>query len=89
MDEALIDNPIHTRQHGFRSDRSTETAISTMTNYIEEFIMQKKHCVGVFLDIKSAFDSISPDHIRSELLRYGGDINMCKARISAYGKRNK
>ena len=68
MDEALEANPIHPLQHGFRSNRSTETAISSMVNYLEEYVMSNKHCIGIFLDIKSAFDSISPLHIPCALL---------------------
>ena len=34
MDEKLIDNPVHTRQHGFRNDRNTETSLSNVVNYI-------------------------------------------------------
>jgi hypothetical protein len=73
MDLHLAKHPIHTQQHGFRSDRSTESAISYMTNYIENFILCKKSCVGVFLDIRSAFDSITPEQIKKQLLLHGGD----------------
>ena len=73
MEEAISMDPLHTRQHGFRADRSTETAISDMTNYIEKYLFNKRHCVGIFLDISSAFDTISPKHIRETLLKKGGD----------------
>jgi hypothetical protein len=61
------------QQHGFRSDRSTESAISYMTNYIESFVLRNQSCVGVFLDIYSAFDSILPEQIKTQLLKHGGD----------------
>ena len=38
--------------------------------------MKKQHCVGVFLDISSAFDSISPGHVRKSLLKHGGEPEM-------------
>ena len=38
MDEALTRYPVHTYQHGFRTDRNTETAISGVVDYIEEHI---------------------------------------------------
>ena len=76
MDEAILVNPVHTNQHGFRTDRSTETAISAVTDYAEKFVMNKEHCIGIFLDIKSAFDSIDPMHIKQCLLDYGGDPEM-------------
>ena len=76
MDRALLKYPIHHKQHGFLSGKSTESAVSNTVNYIESFIMKKQHCVGVFLDISSAFDSIRPGHVRQSLLKHGGDPEM-------------
>ena len=76
MDEALLSFPIHHKQHGFLAGKSTESAISNTTDYIEKFIMNKQHCVGVFLDISSAFDSIKASHIRRALLDHGGNPEM-------------
>ena len=76
MDKALLRFPIHHKQHGFLSGKSTESAISNTTDYIEKFIMRKQHCVGVFLDISSAFDSIKGNHVRRALLDHGGDPEM-------------
>ena len=73
MDEQLKTHPIHTKQHGFRNDRNTETAISEAVNYIEKHIMNNQHTVGVFLDIQAAFDTISPKKIKESLLKHGGD----------------
>ena len=60
MDKALVNHPIHHKQHGFMTGKATESAASNTVNYIEKFIMKKQHCMGVFLDISSAFDSINP-----------------------------
>ena len=76
MDRALLRYPLHNKQHGFMSGKSTESAISNTVNYIEKYIMNKQHCVGVFLDISAAFDSIKPGHIRQALLKHGGDPEM-------------
>ena len=38
MDEKLSVNPVHTRQHGFRSDLNTETSLSHVVNYIEKHV---------------------------------------------------
>ena len=73
MDKALEKYPLHHKQHGFLSGKSTESAISNTVNYIEKHIMNKQHCVGVFLDISAAFDSIRPNHVRQALLKHGGD----------------
>ena len=58
MDDALQLYPIHDRQHGFTPGKSTESALSTTTNYIEKFLAYGQHCFAVFLDISAAFDSI-------------------------------
>ena len=73
MDIALADHPIHPKQHGFTSGKATESAISNTTDYIERHIMQRQHCVGIFLDISAAFDSIRAGHVRQALLKHGGD----------------
>ena len=52
---------MHTRQHGFRSDRNTVTAISEVADYIEQNIFFNKHVLAVFLDIQAAIDTISPE----------------------------
>ena len=38
--------------------------------------MRRQHCVGVFLDISSAFDTIRPGHVRQALLKHGGDPDL-------------
>ena len=70
-DKTILKAPIHKNQHGFRSDRSTETAISSVTDYIEQNIYHNKHVLSVFLDIQAAFNTIEPTHIRDALQRKG------------------
>ena len=77
-DEKIAQNPLHIRQHGFRTDRNTDTALSNVTNYIEKFINNEQHVLGVFLDIQAAFDTISPEKIRQELIKYGIDKDMAQ-----------
>ena len=70
----MEDFPIHDMQHGFMKGKSPESAISNTVDYIEQFLYEKQHWLGVFLDISSAFDSISIDHIRDKLLEHGGVV---------------
>jgi len=58
-------------QHGFRAGYSTETAISETVNKIEKHIMEGEYCLGVFLDIQSAFDTIKPEYIAKSLDKHG------------------
>ena len=76
MDEALSDNPIHNSQHGFRNNRSTETAISEVADFIERNIYDGKNVLAVFLDIQAAFDTIHPSTIKHKLLEHKGDPMM-------------
>lgn len=76
MEHHLTYYPIHEKQHGFTKGKSTEGALSNMVNYIEKFLFRNKHCLGLFLDIKSAYDSMCVDHIRSSLLLHGGEDDL-------------
>ena len=64
------------KQHGFTKGKSTEGALSNTVNYIEKFLFRNKHCLGLFLDIKSAYDSMDVDHIRSSLYLHGGEDDL-------------
>ena len=59
----LLHAPKHYRQHGFQKGKCTKTAISYTINQIEKFTLNRQHCVGLFLDIQTAFDTIFPIHI--------------------------
>ena len=87
MDKDMEDYPIHHLQHGFTKGKSTESAISNMVDYIEECLFNRIHCLGVFLDISSALDSISIDHIRRSLLEHGGTPDMVEWYYSYLGRR--
>ena len=76
MDEKIALKPLHPRQHGFRSDRNTETATSGVSNYIEKHIFNEEHVIGVFLDIQAAFDTILPEKVRDSLLLHDGNPDM-------------
>ena len=76
MDEALKVHPLHDNQHGFRSDRNTDTALSSAANYIEKHIYDGEHVIGVFFDIQAAFDTIKPTAVRDSLIKHGGDCIM-------------
>ena len=88
VDRSLLEFPIHDRQHGFRCDRSTETAISEVTNEIEKHIYKRKRTLGVFLDIRSAFDSISPKHIRRCLLNHRAPETLVEWYYNFISERN-
>ena len=78
MDEKIELNPIHTRQHGFRTDRNTDISISNVVNYIECHIHREQHVLAVFLDIQAAFDTIDPKQVKEALMTHGGDPTLVK-----------
>ena len=87
MDNDLLESPIHPKQHGFSKGKSTESAISDTADYIEQYLFQGQHCLGVFLDISSAFDSISIDHIKQSLLDHNREPELVNWYHSYLGQR--
>ena len=88
MERDMEDFPIHNMQHGFTKGKSTESAISNTVDLIEQHLFDKEHCLGLFLDISSAFDSISIDHIRNKLLEHNGNPEMVEWYYSYLGRRH-
>ena len=76
MDERLLYYPIRPLQHGFQVGKGTEAALSNTCDYIEQFLLTRKYCLGVFLDITSAYDSMDIGHIRLSLYLHGGDEDL-------------
>ena len=62
---------INDSQYGFRTNRSTSLAVIESVEEITNAIEQKKYAVGVFIDIRKAFDTINHDILFDKLERYG------------------
>lgn len=58
-------------QYGFRANKSTEQAVSNLTNFIISNLDKKKKCVGIFLDMAKAFDTVSMPLLLQKLERVG------------------
>jgi retron-type reverse transcriptase len=58
-DTTLKTHPLSKQQHAFRRGFSTETALSRVINRLEKAVFNGKLAIGVFLDIKGAFDNLS------------------------------
>lgn len=52
-------NLISEQQFGFRAKKSAEDAVLKLTNLITDSLDKKEACVGVFLDLRKAFDTVS------------------------------
>jgi hypothetical protein len=64
-------NLLYSSQYGFRKNFSTELAILEFQNSIIKYIQNKKHCLGLFLDLSKAFDSLQHDILLNKMKHYG------------------
>ena len=76
VDGEAEQNPVHPLQHGFRTDRNTDTALSSVVNNLEKGTYLDQDTIAIFLDIAAAFDTICPGLIKRKLLEHGGDPYM-------------
>jgi len=58
-------------QHGFRSKRSTETALQDFVNNVQTAIDNKMNPVGLFLDLSKAYDVLDHRLLLDKLNIYG------------------
>jgi hypothetical protein len=58
-------------QFGFQKGLSTEHNLIHLTNYVSEALNSNKFCMGVFLDIKKAFDCVPHDILIRKLEKLG------------------
>ncbi|KAJ0173854.1 hypothetical protein K1T71_011003 [Dendrolimus kikuchii] len=64
-------NLISNSQFGFRKDRCTEDAVSHLISHVTTLVDSKKKVLGVFLDLKKAFDTVSVPILLNKMERCG------------------
>lgn len=62
-DKWLKINPLSTNQHAFRTGRSTDSALHSLINGIENAKADGDSALGVFMDIEGAFDNTTIEAI--------------------------
>lgn len=58
-------------QYGFRSGRSTSMALIELVDRLTNCIENKKYAVGIFIDLKKAFDTVDHEIMLKKMERYG------------------
>ena len=65
-----INNVLYDGQYGFRHNHSTELAVLEMIEKITNAIDNKMISIGIFIDLKKAFDTINHDILVQKLSYY-------------------
>ena len=62
---------IYKHQYGFQRQKSTEHHLIHLSNFVTTAINENKYCIGVFLDLKKAFDVCSHSILLKKLKKLG------------------
>jgi hypothetical protein len=66
-----VNNTIAPEQYGFRKDRNTEMVTYTVTNHILKTLDEHSQILGIFCDLRKAFDCVIHDILLDKLVVYG------------------
>jgi hypothetical protein len=64
-------NILYEHQYGFQRNKSTEHSLVHAINYIGKAMNDNNYCIGVFFDLKKAFDVCSHDILIVKLSKMG------------------
>ncbi len=66
-----LNNLLYKHQYGFMRGLSTEHNLMHVTNFISSALNDSEYCIGIFLDLRKAFDVCSHDILLKKLNRLG------------------
>ena len=64
-------NILNPAQYGFQNKLSTELAILELKNRIIDNLAKKYHCIGIFIDLSKAFDTLNHNILLAKLDKIG------------------
>ena len=64
-------NILYQKQFGFQNAHSIEHAILQLVNQVTETFSQRKHTLGIFIDLSKAFDTVNRYILLEKLKAYG------------------
>ena len=64
-------NIVYKFQFGFRKGHSTQQALITLVHKLTKALDIGDHVIGVYLDLKKAFDTVDHDILLRKLYKYG------------------
>ena len=67
----ISQNILHENQFGFRKAHSTTHALNYSINHIESELKNKKHIIGIFIDLSKACDTLDHEKLLYKLQNYG------------------
>ena len=66
-----VNDLIYEHQYGFQQGKSTEHNLIQLTNFLHSALNEKKYALGIFLDLKKAFDVCSHEILIRKLHKLG------------------
>jgi len=85
--EKIYPHKLSNRQHGFRPNKSTLTALSELINNIEIGFHKNLTTVATFIDIHGAFDNINPVRALNKLEGWHTPTSITNTLKNYYSKR--
>jgi len=75
VEHLLSNDLLYNFQFGFLPKRTTEQNLLHIVNYISCALNENNYCIGIFLDLKKAFDVCSHDILLKKLRKMGINNN--------------